>query len=270
MERAWRFQSTKDMSSSRTTTKEQLKPLLPLKPRETTIPKSVPETVRTSSHEAQKPTEVPRDARIAACFSCRKRKVKCDRNQPGCGACKRSAHPCWYDKQRKKTGWKKPSVKMLAARLESLETILRTDKQPEREGHPRESSGRLRDTGSFSSDQAFGPSSHSLDKDRIILTADSSISTSFAAAYNRTEQVSSTSLCSLQNINPIDDLLLGSTSCQGADSSLEEPLPDQSTVDALHKIYFKTVHPTCPIIHPARYLAACDRIDSKRPSTALR
>lgn len=37
---------------------------------------------------------------------------------------------------------------------------------------------------------------------------------------------------------------------------LEEPLPPQETIDELHQIYFEKVHPSMPMIHKYRYLAA--------------
>lgn len=37
---------------------------------------------------------------------------------------------------------------------------------------------------------------------------------------------------------------------------LEEPLPPQETIDELHQIYFEKVHPSVPMIHKYRYLAA--------------
>jgi hypothetical protein len=37
---------------------------------------------------------------------------------------------------------------------------------------------------------------------------------------------------------------------------LEEPLPTQETIDELHQIYFEKVHPSVPMIHKYRYLAA--------------
>lgn len=37
---------------------------------------------------------------------------------------------------------------------------------------------------------------------------------------------------------------------------LEEPLPAQETIDELHQIYFEKVHPSMPMIHKYRYLAA--------------
>lgn len=37
---------------------------------------------------------------------------------------------------------------------------------------------------------------------------------------------------------------------------LEEPLPTQDTIDELHQIFFEKVHPSVPMIHRYRYLAA--------------
>jgi hypothetical protein len=37
---------------------------------------------------------------------------------------------------------------------------------------------------------------------------------------------------------------------------LEEPLPPQDTIDELHQVYFEKVHPSLPMIHRYRYLAA--------------
>lgn len=37
---------------------------------------------------------------------------------------------------------------------------------------------------------------------------------------------------------------------------LEEPLPAQESIDELHQIYFEKIHPSMPMIHRYRYLAA--------------
>lgn len=37
---------------------------------------------------------------------------------------------------------------------------------------------------------------------------------------------------------------------------LDEPLPPQETIDELHQIYFEKVHPSVPMVHRFRYLAA--------------
>jgi hypothetical protein len=51
---------------------------------------------------------------------------------------------------------------------------------------------------------------------------------------------------------------------------LEEPLPPQETIDELHQIYFDKIHPSMPMIHKFRYLAAMNLAPSQRPPVALR
>ncbi|CAK7265638.1 hypothetical protein SEPCBS119000_001615 [Sporothrix epigloea] len=38
--------------------------------------------------------------------------------------------------------------------------------------------------------------------------------------------------------------------------NLEEPLPDQGLIDELTQVYFEKIHPSLPMVHKARYLAA--------------
>ncbi|KAJ3474991.1 hypothetical protein NLG97_g9618 [Lecanicillium saksenae] len=51
---------------------------------------------------------------------------------------------------------------------------------------------------------------------------------------------------------------------------LEEPLPAQETIDELHQIYFEKVHPSIPMIHRYRYLAAMNLAPNQRPPVCLR
>lgn len=51
---------------------------------------------------------------------------------------------------------------------------------------------------------------------------------------------------------------------------LEEPLPPQETIDDLHQIYFDKIHPSVPMIHKFRYLAAMNLAPNQRPPVALR
>lgn len=48
---------------------------------------------------------------------------------------------------------------------------------------------------------------------------------------------------------------------------LEEPLPPQETIDELHQIYFEKVHPSIPMIHKYRYLAAMNLYVGRCPSS---
>ncbi|KAI0025467.1 fungal-specific transcription factor [Xylariomycetidae sp. FL0641] len=51
---------------------------------------------------------------------------------------------------------------------------------------------------------------------------------------------------------------------------LEEPLPPQETIDELHQIFFEKIHPSLPMIHRYRYLAAMNLAPNQRPPVALR
>jgi hypothetical protein len=51
---------------------------------------------------------------------------------------------------------------------------------------------------------------------------------------------------------------------------LEEPLPPQETIDELHQIYFEKIHPSIPMIHKYRYLAAMNLAPNQRSPVALR
>lgn len=51
---------------------------------------------------------------------------------------------------------------------------------------------------------------------------------------------------------------------------LEEPLPPQESIDELHQIYFDKVHPSMPMIHKYRYLAAMNLAPNQRPPVCLR
>ncbi|CAK7216412.1 hypothetical protein SEUCBS140593_002860 [Sporothrix eucalyptigena] len=52
--------------------------------------------------------------------------------------------------------------------------------------------------------------------------------------------------------------------------NLEEPLPDQGIIDELTEVYFEKIHPSLPMIHKARYLAAMNLAANQRPPVCLR
>jgi hypothetical protein len=83
-----------------------------------------PQNTRTNSQEGQKDDAANKQKRIA-CVLCRKRKLRCDGARPTCGTCKRLAHDCAYDEVRKKSGPKRGYVKLLEARLQQVETLLK-------------------------------------------------------------------------------------------------------------------------------------------------
>lgn len=83
-------------------------------PPEASAARKSPSTAETG--EAQKDEAAAKAKRIA-CVLCRRRKLRCDGTRPTCGTCKRLAHDCAYDEQRKKSGPKRGYVKLLEARL---------------------------------------------------------------------------------------------------------------------------------------------------------
>jgi hypothetical protein len=51
---------------------------------------------------------------------------------------------------------------------------------------------------------------------------------------------------------------------------LEESLPTQDAIDEMNQIYFEKTHPSLPMIHKGRYLAAMDLAPHMRPAVCLR
>ncbi|KAG9258468.1 fungal-specific transcription factor domain-containing protein [Emericellopsis atlantica] len=76
----------------------------------------MPETV--SMTEAAAENEIP------SCQGCRRRKLKCSREQPTCSHCVRLASPCVYDLKKNKPGIKAGAVGSLSRRVEVLEQAL--------------------------------------------------------------------------------------------------------------------------------------------------
>ncbi|KAH7127947.1 fungal-specific transcription factor domain-containing protein [Dactylonectria estremocensis] len=56
-----------------------------------------------------------------SCHACRRRKLKCSREQPSCANCQRQNSPCVYDAKKNKPGVKTGAVEGLSKRVEALE-----------------------------------------------------------------------------------------------------------------------------------------------------
>ncbi|CAG8950541.1 hypothetical protein HYFRA_00002748 [Hymenoscyphus fraxineus] len=214
-------------------------------------------------------SEVPKPKRIA-CIICRKRKLKCDGAKPSCSTCTRLGHSCAYDEVRKKSGPKRGYVKALEERLKQVETLLKTQEpiaNPPKEVAP----------GSFTTSNASGTTP------RTVSAPD------FGIANGPINLVGGVGTerwgfngDSPGQPPPIDDLTFGGdmSMAMGIDDStftwemiglgLEEPLPPQDTIDELHTIYFDKIHPSLPMIHKYRYLAAMNLAPNQRPPVALR
>ncbi|KAK2755908.1 hypothetical protein FQN54_005704 [Arachnomyces sp. PD_36] len=221
-------------------------------------PVSGPQQARTGNTQNEEDNaQVPRPKRIA-CVICRKRKLRCDGKKPSCGTCSRLGHDCAYDEVRRKSGPKRGYVKQLEARLAQVETLLKTQepsrpaKAPSPEApppnDPQDPNGPfhgvpdlpmfpdgMEDVTSLPLDNPFGDSQ--------------------------------------QTMPSLTDPSLGfggDFSWEMIGLGLEEPLPSQDVIDELHQIYFEKIHPSIPIIHRPRYLAAMNLAPSMRPPVCLR
>ncbi|OTB07892.1 hypothetical protein M426DRAFT_265915 [Hypoxylon sp. CI-4A] len=88
------------------------------------MPQSVDLGVKASSPPA-------RQNPGAACEECRRRKVRCDRQQPSCGLCVSSGVQCQVTTPRPPRGPKRGYLKALQARIATLEgTLLQQQQQP--------------------------------------------------------------------------------------------------------------------------------------------
>ncbi|KAK4144656.1 fungal-specific transcription factor domain-containing protein [Dichotomopilus funicola] len=214
-------------------------------------------------------SSVPKPKRLA-CMICRKRKLKCDGIKPSCSTCSRLGHTCAYDEVRRKSGPKRGYVKALEERLKQVETLLKTQE--------------------ISSSDAAKGISMPLDgsakappiNQRAAATANFNVTDpSIAVASSRDMdrwQFNSDS----PNNPPLDDFNFNSSmgmGMGGVDNNftwemiglgLEEPLPSQETIDELHHIYFEKIHPSVPMIHKFRYLAAMNLAPAQRPPVCLR
>lgn len=184
----------------------------------------------------------PKLKRIA-CIICRRRKLKCDGARPTCSTCARLKHNCGYDETRKKSGPKRGYVKELEKRLKQIETQLET-------GGPGPSDRDASPAGRHMGQAAFDPSQPGFGANLLPGMSNP------ADPRNRQRGVDPEN----GNSFPWEMMSLG----------LEEPLPHQDMINDLHQIYFDKLHPSMPMIHKYRYLAAMNLAPSMRPPVALR
>lgn len=209
---------------------------------------------------------VPKPKRIA-CIICRKRKLKCDGSKPSCSTCTRLGHSCAYDEVRRKSGPKRGYVKALEERLKQVETLLKTQ-------DPAVTTAEVPPT-TFTAGQG-GVSGINLGS---VPAGDFNISNPAIGIVENTDRWRFNGESPQP---PLNDLGFGADMNMGMgldDNTftwemiglgLEEPLPPQETIDELHQIYFDKIHPSMPMIHKFRYLAAMNLAPSQRPPVALR
>ncbi|KAJ9157378.1 Fungal specific transcription factor [Pleurostoma richardsiae] len=214
-------------------------------------------------------SNIPKPKRLA-CMICRKRKLKCDGIKPSCSTCTRLGHSCAYDEVRRKSGPKRGYVKALEERLKQVETLLKTQ-EPVASATPESSrvlpaststaAPRLNEkaaaTANFHvTDPSIGIAS-SRDVDRWHFNGESPQP---GPSLDNFDFNSGMSMNNPANTFTWEMIGLG----------LEEPLPTQETIDELHQIYFEKVHPSGPMVHKYRYLAAMNLAPNQRPPVCLR
>ncbi|KAJ5047349.1 uncharacterized protein L3040_003176 [Drepanopeziza brunnea f. sp. 'multigermtubi'] len=226
------------------------------------------ESNTAADHTSGGDSNMPKLKRIA-CIICRKRKLKCDGTKPSCSTCTRLGHSCAYDEVRRKSGPKRGYVKALEERLKQVETLLKAkDPVPPRPEAPisfTNGPGNISGVGlhtvpagdfNISSSSINIGNGNGVEPDRWGLSGQSSqpaIDMPFTADMNIG--------MGLDDNNFTWEMIgLG----------LEEPLPPQDSIDELHQIYFDKIHPSVPMIHKHRYLAAMNLAPSQRPPVALR
>ncbi|KAI1075058.1 fungal-specific transcription factor [Whalleya microplaca] len=212
---------------------------------------------------------VPKPKRLA-CMICRKRKLRCDGIKPSCSTCTRLGHSCAYDEVRRKSGPKRGYVKALEERLKQVETLLNKSQDPpanvspdpaKTSNVPREQTRNQQVPAATTSFTVANPSiaiASDRDADRWRFNGESP-QTSNLDDFNFTGNMSSMGM----NMDP-------SFTWEMIGLGLEEPLPPQETIDELHQIFFEKIHPSLPMIHKYRYLAAMNLAPNQRPPVALR
>ncbi|OIW34970.1 hypothetical protein CONLIGDRAFT_675914 [Coniochaeta ligniaria NRRL 30616] len=235
-----------------------------------------PDTIMVSDPNGEAATEggsggnssVPKPKRLA-CMICRKRKLKCDGLKPSCSTCTRLGHNCAYDEVRRKSGPKRGYVKALEERLKQVETLLKTQDPPTTTAEKAKTISNSVDTASQQTQPVTAAPNFTV--------SDPSIGIASSRDMDRWNFNGE----SPQNA-PIDDFNFNANLNMGMNSidgnftwemiglGLEEPLPPQETIDELHQIYFEKIHPSLPMIHKYRYLAAMNLAPNQRPPVCLR
>ncbi|KAE8453812.1 hypothetical protein EG329_009324 [Mollisiaceae sp. DMI_Dod_QoI] len=213
-------------------------------------------------------SNVPKPKRIA-CIICRKRKLKCDGTKPSCSTCTRLGHNCAYDEVRRKSGPKRGYVKALEERLKQVETLLKTQ-------DPAVTPPELPQTSSSNGQRNVSGVGLNAVSAADFSISNPALNIGSGVDADRWGFNGESPSAPIDNMTFTADLNMG----MGIDDStftwemiglgLEEPLPPQDTIDELHQVYFDKIHPSLPMIHKYRYLAAMNLAPGQRPPVALR
>ncbi|KAF2472004.1 uncharacterized protein BDR25DRAFT_342046 [Lindgomyces ingoldianus] len=211
---------------------------------------------RSNSLDGGQKDDAANKPKRIACVLCRRRKLRCDGTRPTCGTCKRLAHDCAYDEVRKKSGPKRGYVKLLEARLQQVETLL---KNQESNDQPKETSRQDSTSAYVANTLSQGPPDAS----------GGYLGTSGEASVNFPESISpgpDAFQTNSSNMNSVE----GDFQWEMIGLGLDEPLPPQDVINDLYQLYFTKIHPSLPIIHRPRFLAAMNLAPHMRPPVCLR
>lgn len=185
-----------------------------------------------------------------SCVSCRRRKLKCDRVKPKCGTCGRLRHECEYPERRRNIGTKRRNMKELEARLAQVETQLVAETQQMATNKTVETN--------VNANANVNPDWSAMNIDMDMNFTDAGLPDLGFDLMN--ENMGAGSSVPVDNVFSQEILSLG----------LQEPLPAESLMDDLYRIYFERFHPTLPMIHKGRFYAYLNMPANHKPPIALR
>lgn len=217
------------------------------------LSKQAPDSNSADSQEP--PNDGLAKVKRIACVLCRKRKLRCDGARPACSTCKRLSHDCAYDEVRKKSGPKRGYVKLLEQRLQQVETLLKSQDTP----NQSQEAPRSDTTSAYIASTVQQTLSTPTDFVDTLGISQNSSQDQFIPAGSPFQPVGANG-----NVGEAE------ISWEMIGLGLEEPLPPQDVQDDLYQIYFSKIHPSLPMIHRPRFMAALDLAPQVRPPICLR
>ncbi|KAK0645327.1 Tropolone cluster transcription factor tropK [Lasiodiplodia hormozganensis] len=218
---------------------------------------------RSDSNGPDAHTAPPPKAKRIACILCRKRKLKCDGQRPSCGTCKRLAHDCAYDEVRKKSGPKRGYVKALEARLQQVETLLKSQEATEATQQQNSNSNAFQTDSSAPPVRPSDFQGQNIVMDNVAQVMDTVFQPGNGVSPG--EMPSNMQAGSADNSSGSDPF-----SWEMIGLGLDEPLPDQDIINELTQLYFDKFNIVVPMIHRPRFLAAMNLAPHMRPPICLR
>ncbi|KAJ5568672.1 hypothetical protein N7450_011158 [Penicillium hetheringtonii] len=188
-----------------------------------------------------------------ACEECRRRKLRCDGQQPRCSVCIESGAICEVNTQRQPRGPKKGYLKALRNRIAMLENRLPAQGSasfPKLNTLPTPLTDEHDDECSVSS-----PSNHSESYPSPLIVDNTTVSESDTSLLNT--MTSATSISSIPSVGLYSKDIIGT-----------EPISEFLQAE-LNQLYFDRVHPSVQILHHRRYLSWARKIVKKTSRRSL-